>query len=102
MVKILGLRLIQKTTNNNTLFSYHHAGGVIVSDVIQHRLEGTDTAKHLDFPELSPSAGQQEIQHHSQDNKITFVFKTCSFLLILFCIVTFAVMSSFSGHTFLY
>lgn len=75
---------MQKTINNNTLFTYHRAGGVTASDVIQHRLEGTDTAKHLDFPALSPIAGQQEIQHHSQDNKITFVFKTCGFLLILF------------------
>lgn len=101
MVKILGLCLTQKNINNNTLFSYHDSAGVTASDVIQHRLEGTDTAKRLDFPELSPIAGQQEIQHHSQDNKITFVFKTRSFLLILFCIVTFAVLSSFSCHTFL-
>ena len=60
MVKILVLCLIQKNINNSTLFSYHHAG-VTASDVIQHRLEGRGTAKRLDFPELSPIAGQQEI-----------------------------------------
>lgn len=100
MVKILVLCFIQKNINNSTLFSYHHAG-VTASDVIQHRLEGRGTAKRLDFPELSHFAGQQEIQHLSQDNKIPFVFKTCSFLLIVFCIVTLVVSSSFSCHTVL-
>jgi len=86
VVKILVLCLIQKNINNSTLFSYHHAG-VTASDVIQHRLEESGTAKCLDFPELSPTAGQQEIQHHSQDNKILFVFKNMQFPVdsILYC-----------------